>query len=151
MELPLHLFWFGRDSRDSQFSLDDPSRRRELYRTVLRETRSPDDLAAFLDGGMLTALWARLALPKVVRKAWEDQHPALRPPAAPSGLHSQLPGARDCGPVRIWSGGRFFMRLAVRVASAVAPARAVRYLARGPGGSPGCFRSLCIRSCPGSA
>lgn len=84
VELPLHLFWSGQDSRDSQFSLDDPSRRRELYRTVLREARSPDDLAAFLNGGMLTALWARLVLPKMVRKAWEDQHPFLRP-AAPAG------------------------------------------------------------------
>src|SRR5580658_4677575 len=77
VELPLHLFWSGQDSRDSQFSLDDPSRRRELYRTVLREARSPDDLALFLNGDMLTALWARLAVPKVVRQAWEDQHPLL--------------------------------------------------------------------------
>jgi hypothetical protein len=94
VELLLHLFWSGRDSRDSRDSLDDPSRRRELYRTVLRETRSPDDLAAFLDGGMLTALWARLALPKVVRKAWEDQHPACgairvtQPAARSPGLRS---------------------------------------------------------------
>jgi hypothetical protein len=54
VELPLHLFW---SSRDSRFSLDDPSRRRELYRTVLREARSSDDLANFLNGGTLTALW----------------------------------------------------------------------------------------------
>jgi hypothetical protein len=83
VELPLHLFWSGRDRRDSQFSLDDPSRRRELYRTVLHEARSPDDLALFLNGGMLTALWARLAVPKVVRQAWEDQHPLLRAAAQP--------------------------------------------------------------------
>jgi hypothetical protein len=90
VELPLHLFWSGRDSRDNRFSLDNPSRRQELYRTVLREARSPDDLAAFLDGRLLAAPWARLVLPKVVRKAWEDQHPALRPPAAPSELSSAL-------------------------------------------------------------
>jgi len=90
--LPLHLFWSGQDSRDSQFSLDDPSRRRELYRTVLREARSPDDLAGFLNGGMLTALWGRLVLPKMVRKAWEDQHPVLRP-AAPAGLPGPVPAA----------------------------------------------------------
>jgi hypothetical protein len=78
VELPLHLFWSGGDTRDSRFSLDDPAGRRQVYRTVLREARSPDDLAAFLDGGMLTALWARLVLPRSVREAWAGQHPALR-------------------------------------------------------------------------
>ena len=96
VELPLHLFWSGRDSRDSQFSLDDPFRQRELYRTVLREARSPDDLAAFLNGGVLTALWGRLVLPKMVRKAWEDQHPVLRP-AAPAGLPGPGPSAVRAG------------------------------------------------------
>jgi hypothetical protein len=86
VELPLHLLWSGRDIRDSRFRLDDPSRRRELYRTVLREARSPDDLSDFLNGGMLTALWTSLVLPKVVRKAWENQHPALRLPQVPAGL-----------------------------------------------------------------
>lgn len=100
VELPLHLFWSGRDSRDSQFSLDDPSRRRELYRTVLREACSPDDLATFLNGGMLTALWTRLVLPKVVRKAWEDQHPALRLPAAPGRLPGRA-AAGAAGPGRV--------------------------------------------------
>ena len=52
---------------------------------MLREARGPDDLATFLNGGMLTAVWAGLARPAMVRKAWEDQHPALRPPAAPAG------------------------------------------------------------------
>jgi hypothetical protein len=78
VELPLHLFWSG---TDSGFSLDDPSGRRQVYQIVLREARRPDGLATFLNGGMLTALWARRALPKPVRKAWEHQ-PALQPPAA---------------------------------------------------------------------
>jgi hypothetical protein len=83
VELPLHLFWSG---ADGWFSLDDRSGQRQVYRTVLREARRPDDLAAFLNGGMLTVLWASILLPKVVRKAWEEQHPVLRPPAAPAGL-----------------------------------------------------------------
>jgi hypothetical protein len=83
VELPLHLFWSGTDGR---FSLDNPSGRRQVYQIVLREARRPDDLATFLNGGMLTALWAGIFLPEVVRKAWEDQHPALRPPTAPTGL-----------------------------------------------------------------
>lgn len=79
VELPLHLFWSG---TDSWFSLDDPSGLRLVYRIVLREARRPDDLATFLNGGMLTALWAGILLPNIVRKAWEDQHPVLRPPAS---------------------------------------------------------------------
>jgi hypothetical protein len=91
VELPLHLFWSGRDSADSRFSLDDGPRRRVLYRTELREARSPDDLATFLNGDVLTALWADIVLPKVVRTAWEDQHPVLRPrrrPGYPPGADS---------------------------------------------------------------
>jgi hypothetical protein len=75
VELPLHLFWLG---TDGWFSLDEPSGRRQVYQIVLREARRADDLATFLNGGMLTAIWARLSLPKPVRSAWEDQHPALQ-------------------------------------------------------------------------
>ena len=82
VELPLHLFW---SSPDKAFSLDDPAQRREVYEVVLREARSPDDLAVFLNGGLLAVVWPDLFLPRPVRKAWEDQHPVLRP-AAPAGL-----------------------------------------------------------------
>ena len=61
-----------------------PSRRRQLYRTVLREARSPDDLANFLNGGTLTALWTSLVLPKVLRKAWKTSTRALRPRKTPT-------------------------------------------------------------------
>ncbi len=83
VELPLYLYWSG---THGWFSLDDPVQRRLVYTIVLREARCPDDLAAFVDGGMLTALWPRMVLPRPVRKAWEDQHPVLRPPAASAGL-----------------------------------------------------------------
>jgi hypothetical protein len=89
VELPLHLFW---SSPDKAFSLDDPAQRREVYEVVLREARSPDDLAAFLNGGLLVFMWPDLFLPRPIRKAWEDQHPALRP-AAPAGL---LAAVRAC-------------------------------------------------------
>ncbi len=45
---------------------------------MLREARSADDLAAYLDGGTLVRIWAELYLPKGVRRAWEERHPALR-------------------------------------------------------------------------
>lgn len=75
VELPLRLFW---SLPDHKFDLDDADTRRWYYETVLREASRPDDLAAFLDGATLTRLWPELYLPKGVRRAWEEQHPALR-------------------------------------------------------------------------
>lgn len=74
VELPVRLFW---SSRDRSFDLGDPDMARCLYETVLREATGLDDLAAYLDGGMLVRIWPRLFLPKGVRRAWEDRHPVL--------------------------------------------------------------------------
>jgi hypothetical protein len=79
VELPLWLFW---SAPGHSFDLGDPDMRRWLYQTVLREASSPEDLARYLDGDTLIELWPRLHLPKGVRQAWEDQHPALREAAA---------------------------------------------------------------------
>jgi hypothetical protein len=78
VELPLRLYW---SAPDRTFSLDDPAERRKVYTIVIREARRPDDLAVFLDGDLLIALWPDIILPEPVRRAWEDQHPALRPAA----------------------------------------------------------------------
>lgn len=75
VKLPLHLFW---SAPDATFNLDDPGARRQLCETVVREARHPDDLARYLDGGMLAALWPAMHLPRGVKQAWEDQHPVLR-------------------------------------------------------------------------
>ena len=79
VELPLRLFWSAPDRR---FSLDDPDERKLLYQTVLREASRPEDLTTYLDGDTLASLWPGLYLPKGVRQAWEDRHPALRQAAA---------------------------------------------------------------------
>jgi hypothetical protein len=79
VELPLHLFW---SAPDATFSLDDPGTRRQMYETVVREARHPGDLARYLDGGMLVALWPVMHLPRHVKQAWEDQHPVLRASSA---------------------------------------------------------------------
>ena len=103
VELPLRLFW---SSPDRAFSLDDPAERRQVYEVVLREARRPGDLAAFLNGGLLAAVWPDIFLPRPVRKAWEDQHPVLRP-AAPAGLPACHPGrcrSRGPGGMEPWSG-----------------------------------------------
>ena len=79
VELPIWLFW---SSPDHTFDLGDQDMRRWLYQTVLREANRPEDLTAYLDGDTLIALWPNLDLPKGVRRAWEEQHPALRAAAA---------------------------------------------------------------------
>jgi hypothetical protein len=79
VQLPLRLFW---SLPDHQFDLDDPDTRRWYYETVLREASRRDDLTAYLDGATLIRLWPELYLPKGVRRAWEERHPALRATAA---------------------------------------------------------------------
>jgi hypothetical protein len=75
VELPLHLFW---SAPDATFNLDEPGTRRQLYETVVREARHPGDLARYLDGDTLIGLWPAMHLPRRVKQAWEEQHPALR-------------------------------------------------------------------------
>jgi hypothetical protein len=75
VELPIWLFW---SSPDHTFDLSKPYMLRSLYETVLGEASRPADLAAYLDGDTLVAVWPDLYLPKGVRQAWEDSHPALR-------------------------------------------------------------------------
>jgi hypothetical protein len=79
VELPLWLFW---SSADRTFDLGDRDMRLWLYQTVLREASRSEDLAAYLDRGTLIALWPDLCLPRGVRQAWEDRHPALRAASA---------------------------------------------------------------------
>jgi hypothetical protein len=75
VELPLWLFW---SCPGHVFDLGDPDMRQWLYETVLREAGRLEDLTAYLDGDTLIDLWPDLYLPRGVRQAWEDQHPALR-------------------------------------------------------------------------
>jgi hypothetical protein len=74
VELPLRLFWCP----DRTFDLDAPGMLAWMYQTVLREATRPEDLATYLDGDTLVALWPDLFLPRGVRAAWEEQHPVLR-------------------------------------------------------------------------
>jgi len=73
VELPIWLFWFP----DRTFDLDETGMLPWMYQIVLREASRAEDLA-YLDEDMLIALWPGLFLPKDVRQAWEERHPALR-------------------------------------------------------------------------
>jgi prevent-host-death family protein len=75
VELPLRLFW---STPDRTFDLDQPSMLQAMYEAVLREASRPDDLARYLNGEVLAAVWPELFLPKGLRRAWEERHPALR-------------------------------------------------------------------------
>jgi hypothetical protein len=79
VELPLRLWWSG---ASRTFDLGDPGTLQWVYETVLQQASRPEDLTAFLDGKTLVALWPKLFVPKGVRQAWEDEHPALRTAAA---------------------------------------------------------------------
>jgi hypothetical protein len=75
VELPLRLFW---SIPGHLFDLGDPDSLGWYCETVLREASRAEDLSAYLDGVTLIRLWPDLYLPKGVRRAWEERHPALR-------------------------------------------------------------------------
>jgi hypothetical protein len=75
IEPPLRLEW---SSIDRRVDLDDPTARRWLYQTVLREASQPSDLTGYLEHRTLIGLWPGLRLPAGVRRAWEELHPELR-------------------------------------------------------------------------
>ena len=64
VELPLWLFW----SPDRTFDLSQPFMLRSMYEAVLGEASRPEDLATYLDGDTLIALWPDLFLPKGIRQ-----------------------------------------------------------------------------------
>lgn len=77
VELPIWLFWSG---RDRSFDLGNADERAWLYEIVLREAGRPDDLMTCLNAKVLVRIWPeiRMRLPEGVRLAWEEKHPQLR-------------------------------------------------------------------------
>jgi hypothetical protein len=79
VSLPKHLDWSG----DATYALDRPARLASMYRTVLNEAGSTDDLTKWLNGRVLAELWPTLWLPPKVRQLWESRFPQL------AGLRTQ--------------------------------------------------------------
>ena len=73
VRLPGHLDWSG----NAVYDLDTPGRIVDMYRAVLIEAASPQDLYAYLEDGVLRRLWALLWLPAQLRRAWEQRFPVL--------------------------------------------------------------------------
>jgi hypothetical protein len=79
VQLPARLFW---SPPGRTFDLEDPDMLRAMYEIVLGQAICGEELADWLDGATLPAVWRDLYLPKGVRRAWEERHPVLRAAAA---------------------------------------------------------------------
>lgn len=73
--LPLRLYW---SPPGQVFDLADPFMLRSMYQVVLGEAIRAEELISYLNRDRLLAVWPDLYLPKGVRRAWEERHPALR-------------------------------------------------------------------------
>ena len=71
--LPHHLDWSGRASYD----LDRPARLASMYKAVLNEASTVQDLRDWLDERVLIELWPTLWLPARLRGQWENRFPEL--------------------------------------------------------------------------
>lgn len=71
--LPQHLDWSGHP----EYDLTRPARLAGMYKTVLTEAATIDDLTTWLDHGTLVRLWPTLWLPPQLRRRWEERFPQL--------------------------------------------------------------------------
>jgi hypothetical protein len=75
--LPGHLDWSGRPI----YNLDEPGRLASMYRTVLTDAATVDDLRTWLNRNRLIEEWPDMYLPAKVRRLWEDRFPSWPTPA----------------------------------------------------------------------
>lgn len=71
--LPNRLLW----NRSRPFDLSDEKRLRSMLRIILREARSQEDLATYVDRDSLVRHWASLGLPTYIQDAWVARFPEL--------------------------------------------------------------------------
>jgi hypothetical protein len=71
--LPHHLDWSGRPDYD----LSRPPRMAAMYKVVLTEAGTVDDLRNWLSGDVLLRLWPTLWLTPQLRRRWEERFPEL--------------------------------------------------------------------------
>ncbi len=73
--LPRHLDWSGH----AEYDLNRPTRLASMYKVVLTETSTVEDLHTWLNADLLRRLWPTLWLPPQLRQHWEDAFPELAP------------------------------------------------------------------------
>jgi hypothetical protein len=71
--LPHHLDWSGH----AEYDLSRPARLASMYKAVLTEASTVDDLNTWLDADLLRRLWPALWLPPQLRRRWEESFPEL--------------------------------------------------------------------------
>jgi hypothetical protein len=71
--LPQHLDWSGKPT----YNLNEPGRLASMYRTVITEAATVDDLRTWLNKNRLIEEWPHMYLPPKVRRLWEDHFPEL--------------------------------------------------------------------------
>lgn len=71
--LPRHLDWSGH----AEYDLSRPGRLASMYKVVLAEAATVDDLNAWLNADLLRRLWPTLWLPPQLRQRWEEAFPEL--------------------------------------------------------------------------
>ncbi|SCL39281.1 hypothetical protein GA0074692_5308 [Micromonospora pallida] len=71
--LPRHLDWSGH----AEYDLSRPARLESMYKVVLTEAGTVDDLNTWLNADFLRRLWPALWLPPQLRRRWEEAFPEL--------------------------------------------------------------------------
>ncbi|NMO54826.1 hypothetical protein HH310_27035 [Actinoplanes sp. TBRC 11911] len=71
--LPHHLDWSGKP----EYNLDRPALLASMYKVVLTEAATAEDLNTWLSGDLLLRLWPTLWLPPQLRRRWEQRFPEL--------------------------------------------------------------------------
>jgi hypothetical protein len=71
--LPHHLDWSGH----AEYDLSQPGRLASMYKVVLAEAGTVNDLNAYLNADRLLRLWPTLWLPPQLRQRWEEAFPEL--------------------------------------------------------------------------
>jgi hypothetical protein len=71
--LPRHLDWSGH----AEYDLSRPGRLASMYKVVLTEASTVDDLNTWLNADLLLRLWPTLWLPLQLRQRWEEAFPEL--------------------------------------------------------------------------
>lgn len=81
VEPPRHLWWSGAPAVD----LSDLGQAAVFYESVL-DTGSPEDLAAWLNAGLLSELWPSLGMRADQQARWEALNPQLAGAKVPAAF-----------------------------------------------------------------
>jgi hypothetical protein len=73
IELPITIDWGPKRVYD----VGHEAERRIVYERVLREAATTDEVARYVNGAVLVAVWPLLFLPQRIRRVWEERFPEL--------------------------------------------------------------------------